>query len=250
VERYPPSQGEIIAAFIKWLNVERKAAYEISRRPDEQERRLPAIDYILTDRGTGDEIAVEVSSIWRTGDAGMEDAYIDKWFEEVRSRVRGRVAGRFYVTMPIAVPRGLKSHAFAEELVAVIQREARTLSERGKHGKNIAAEVAGIQVHVSQGRAEGSDVQYARHSPDLKDFPERVRNCLDAKAPKLLPYRDAGIETWIVVYNTLWTAMANHEVREVFEAEFGPQHAHVLYIGVCEGDPPDDAWIEVIEVIR
>jgi len=79
-----------------WLNVERNAAYAICEQPEACERQKKAIDYVLRDANTGHELAVEVSSIWRSKDAGMEDAYIDKWFEKVRAHGAGRVSGLFY----------------------------------------------------------------------------------------------------------------------------------------------------------
>ena len=103
---------------MRWLNADRGAAYEIVERPDTKERTHPAIDYVLCDRSTDHEVAVEASSIWRSKDAGMEDAYIAKWFERVRSVAAGRVPGVFYITLPIRVPDGANAGQFAESLCA------------------------------------------------------------------------------------------------------------------------------------
>ena len=97
VKRYPPLQDDVLEAFRQWRNTECHANYQISERPDEINRNQPDIDYILNDPKRMLKIAVEVSSVWRSEEAGKEDAYFDKWFERVRARVHGRIAGTFYV---------------------------------------------------------------------------------------------------------------------------------------------------------
>ncbi len=103
MERYPPSQNEVVEAFRRWLNAERRANYAIVAEPDKVNRTRREIDYVLADPDRSPRIAVEVSSVWRCEEAGGEDAYFAKWFERVRARVHGRVAGRFYVFLPVRV---------------------------------------------------------------------------------------------------------------------------------------------------
>ena len=38
--RWPPAADQVIAAFIRWLDAERSASYEIVERPDMRERTL------------------------------------------------------------------------------------------------------------------------------------------------------------------------------------------------------------------
>ena len=47
MERYPPSQREVVGAFMKALNAERKANYAIMDRPDETERNRPEVEGAL-----------------------------------------------------------------------------------------------------------------------------------------------------------------------------------------------------------
>ena len=130
--RWPPAADQIIEAFIRWLNAERGASYEIVQRPDTPERTLPAIDYVLRDPRAG-YAAVEVSSVWRSTDAGMEDAYIDRWFEKVRGVVAGRVPGFFSLVLPIRVPDGADGRQFAEALVETIHRHHAAIAQgKGK----------------------------------------------------------------------------------------------------------------------
>jgi hypothetical protein len=245
--RWPPAADQIIEAFIRWLNAERGASYEIVERPDTLERTLPAIDYVLRDPRAG-YAAVEVSSVWRSTDAGMEDAYIDRWFEKVRGVVAGRVPGFFSLVLPIRVPDGADARQFAEALVETIHRHHAAIAQ-GK-GKQVEFTVAGIRVSIFQLPTKkgmtGSDVNYARPMPDLMDFSSRVRACLDAKAPKLRPYSDAGIETWIVIYNAMGVAMSPVEAERIVIEECGPLHEHVSHIALVTGSPPDDAWVHVV----
>jgi len=46
-----------------------------------------------------------------------------------------------------------------------------------------------------------------------------------------------------VVYNTFWTAMSPHEVREIVLQALSKAHDHIDHVGIASGDPPDDAWV-------
>jgi hypothetical protein len=244
---WPPAPDNVVGAFIRHLNDERSADYAVAERPDTKERTKPDIDYVLRDRKTGHELAVEVSSIWRSSDAGMEDAYIDKWFARVRAYAVGRVPGVFHVTLPISVPHGMDADAFARTLTDLIVREADALASAARSGKRLRFDVGSMSVWISKSPVlTGSDVQYARSVPEMTEFPNRVRACLDDKAPKLQKYAKQGIETWIVVYNTMWPVLSPFDVVDITTKQCGPGHAHVTHIGVIGGGPPDDAWVTVV----
>lgn len=214
-------------------------------RPDEVNRNRRDIDYVLADPNRAQKVAVEVSSLWRSEDAGKEDAYFAKWFERVRWRVERRVAGTFYVTLPVRVPDGLDPEGFGDDLLGVIQRDASRLTAAAKEGKNIALEVHGISAYVYKAKPEGSGLDYARFYPDLSKFHDRVRMILDEKAPKLKRYKDEGLEAWIVVYNTVWPAMSPLDVQRIVGSLLGPDHAHVDHVGICAGNPPDDPSVSI-----
>src|SRR5690242_3705905 len=117
---YPPSQADVKDAFLYWLNAKRDAGYEVESEPDKKERNKPAIDYVLIDKTTPRaQIALEVSTVWRSDDAGKEDAYYGKWFEAVKRNLRGRVHGSFFLmALPLAVPKAWKNDdIFADDLV-------------------------------------------------------------------------------------------------------------------------------------
>ena len=125
MEKYPPSQAEVLDAFIRALNVERRANYVIAGRPDEVERNLAEVDYILRDSARSAEIAAEVSSTWRSDVAGKEDADWLAWAEAVRGLVRGVAPAEFRISTPMTIPRDLKPDDFAQRLVEVLGREHR-----------------------------------------------------------------------------------------------------------------------------
>lgn len=233
-KRYPPSEEDVLEAFRQWLNTERHANYQISERPDKEKsnQNHPDIDFILNDPKSPPRIAVEVSSVWRSKEAGKEDAYFDKWFERVRARVYGRIAGTFYVFLPMDVP-ATNPDEFAVDLVNVIQREGVALTgvKKGKH-----LIVQGVSVKLYKAKLEGNDINYARYSPDVSEFPSRVKIMLNQKAPKLLRYKDEGLETWIVAYNTAWPLFSPVEVQQTVRSLLGADHAHVDHVGICSGD--------------
>jgi hypothetical protein len=246
--RWPPTADQVIEAFVRWLNKSEGASYKIVERPDTTERTLPAIDYVLHDPKTERRCAVEVSSIWRSKDAGMEDAYIAKWFARARKIVAGRVPGTFYITLPIRVPEGGDAERFAEALIETIHANHTAIAREGQQGRMLLFTVAGIETWICllPLKAAGSDIEYSRSMPDMKEFPSRVRVCLDEKAPKLKPYSDAGIETWIVIFNTMGIAMSPFDAERIVEQECGPAHAHVSHITLVVGNPPDDVWVQVV----
>ena len=208
MRQYPPSQDDVLEVFRRWLNEQRLANYTIAERPDKVNRNSRDIDYVLNSSDRPTKIAVEVSSIWRSEDAGEEDAYFANWFERVRVRVRGGVEGTFYIFMPARVSDELKPTAFGDDLLNVIQGETASLETAVKEGKNLALEVQGVRVRLFKAKTDGSDIDYGRFMPDLSKFPDRVKDMLDEKAPKLKGYKGHGMETWIVAYNTLWPIMS------------------------------------------
>ena len=144
---WPPKARDVLEVYRRHYNDTRNANYEVAEEPDTKERTKPDIDYLLRDTKSGKEIAVEVSSVWRSKDAGMEDAYIDQWFQRMRARVAGRVHGQFRLSLPTSVPRGVAPEAFAN-LTAAIAGGSRpdvvlaAIAEREAARKKAAKEIA------------------------------------------------------------------------------------------------------------
>jgi len=248
MERYPPSQGEVVAAFLKDLNRERGTCYEIVGRPDEVERTLPEVDYILRDEAHPPEVAVEASTTWRSEEAGREDAAWSKWTEAVRSHVRGQVKGQFRLSTPMRIPRGFPPEPFAESLVKLLHRETASLARLHREGRWAPFTVCGMRVIVGYAKDEGSDISFARmfSEEDRRELPGHVKRLVAKKSGKLRRHKEAGRETWLVVYNTFWPAMSPVEVRKVVLGALGSEHDHIDHIGIVGGNPPDDAWLDIV----
>lgn len=248
MKKYPPLQEEVIEKFFKWLNAERKTRFVIIDRPDREDRARREIDYVLKDQQTSHEIAVEVSSLWRSKDAGSVDQYWAQWTELVREATKGKVQGQFGVITAIKVPDGMDAPQFAAELVRVIQRRGSELDRLSPRGMGINVQVCRMDVFIAKHKPGGSDVTFGRRLPEraTEDFPKRVGEMFRTRGGKLKRHKQMGRETWLVAYNTFWTAMCDSEVRSAILAGLGPEHSHIDHVAVVEGNPPDDAWVEVI----
>ena len=80
------------------------------------------------------EIAVEVSSVWRSSDAGREDNSWSLFTERVAERLGGEVPGTFHAVTDLRIPSELDAQVFPDELGRQIvgnDHELAALSERG-----------------------------------------------------------------------------------------------------------------------
>ena len=247
MKRYPPAADEVLEAFRRWLNSQRSASYVVVAKPDETNRSTKDIDYLLEDsRISPSTLAVEVSSIWRSEEAGGEDAFFAKWWMRVQARAEGRVNGIFHVGMPVRVPDGLDPNVFADSLLDVIERDKIRLEEFGRQAQGLRVAVQGVTLGLMMFPGPGSSIEYGRFRPNLSSFPERVKAMLSEKAPKLSPYKTQGIETWIVAYNTAWTIMTPTDTERIIASLLTPEYAQVDHVGICICDPPNDAWMIVV----
>lgn len=245
VREYPPGEDEIIAAFLKDLNQKRGAHYAIIAKPDAIERNRPAVDYIIADRERSPEVAIEVSRTWRSEEAGKEDADWWKWVQRVRDLVRGQVPGAFRIATPMTIPTGFPPEPFAADLIVQLCKEqARLAALHLDNNRGAFLVIQGIEVFVTYA-GDGSDLSPSRRlsNDEGRSFPRHFERLLERKSGKLKEQKETGWETWLVVYNTFWTAMSPHEVREIVLQALGKVHDHIDHVGIVSGDPPDDAWV-------
>lgn len=235
----------MIEAFLKLLNEKRRTSYVITQRPDESERRETEIDYVVTDSRYNSEIAVEVSSIWRSSTAGKEDSDWGRFTQRVQELSSGRVPGRFYVYTDMRIPPGLDVQTFSDELIQLIARDDSKLTRLSKQGRGLNLRLSRMDVFVSKSVIKASDVSFARKGEDsmTRDLPNFVREILSKKSPKLRGHKERGRETWLVVYNTIWPLKAPFEWQQIISEQLSPEHNHIDHIGVIAGNPPDDAWL-------
>jgi hypothetical protein len=216
--RYPPPEGDVLGAFMKELHKQRSVEYVVVRRPDEEERNRAEVDYVLRADIRSPEIAVEVSTAWRSEKAGKEDADWTDWTEAVQARVRGRIPAEFRLYTPLRIPLELRADEFAEALVEVIRREHGNLADLYKSGAGAFLRVHDTRVFVSYAKSGGSDLVFGRmlskEEADGPEWREHVRRVVTKKSEKLRQHKDAGRETWLVAYNTFSTPMNPLAVRE------------------------------------
>ena len=239
VREYPPGEDEIIAAFLKDLNQKRGAHYAIIAKPDAVERNRPAVDYIIADPELPPKIAVEVSRTWRSEEAAKEDADWCKWVQRVSDLVRGQVPGAFRIATPMTIPTGFPPEPFAADLIVQLCKEqARLAALHLDNNKGAFLTIQGIEVFVTHA-GDGSDLSASRRlsNDEGRKLPRHFERLLERKSGKLGEQKQAGRQTWLVVYNTFWTAMSPHEVREIVLQALSKAHDHIDHVGIVSGDP-------------
>lgn len=248
MKQYPPSEDEVLEAFRCWLNANRTASYVVASRPDKTERTAPAIDFILQDPTSCHEIAVEVSSLWRSGEAGSEDAYWNNWQGRVCELLAAHVPGLFFVATPLQVPEGVSPETFAAALKSLILRDINEIIRRVPDSQWYECNLCGMDILISQAAVSPHGVSFARRgSPAmLETLPDFLRRVLNKKSPKLKQHKQAGRETWLVVYNTVWPVMSPRDVRVTVAAALGPADVHIDHVGIIAMNPPSDATVNVV----
>jgi hypothetical protein len=247
---YPPLQGEVLEPFLKFLSAQRETSYTVDEQPDVSERQKPEVDYVLRDSRSGSEIAVEVSSVWRSSAAGMEDRNWSQFTERVTGLLDGKLQGTFHVYTELRIPSALQVQPFANELTALITQEDEKLTRLSSSSRGIESSICGMWVFVAKSGRDGSGVSFARkgeRSDFEDDSPSFVRRTLARKSPKLKKHKDLGRETWLLLYHTFWTVMAPSVRQQAIRAELSPDHAHIDHIAIIAGNPPEDAWVEVVQ---
>jgi hypothetical protein len=245
MQSHPPTQDEVLQAFHKWLDETRSVRHIVVEQPDKIARERPEVDYVLAPETGGRQIAVEVSSAWRSARAGKEDRDWDSWTRQVAQSANPRLPGRFVISTDLRISRDLGAVAFADELVAVIAREDSKLTELHRSSRGTTYTICGMRVFVSKRGLGGGDVSFMRgvRDEDLDEFPEFVQRVLSQKSPKLKQHKQQGRETWIVIYNTIWTVRTALDLAAMVRSWLGPDHGHVDQVAFVEGDPPDGAWV-------
>lgn len=166
----------------------------------------------------------------------------------VFGRLQGKVRGEFGVITAIRVPDGMEGLQFAGELVNVIQERDAELDGLSPRGMGIHMQVLGMETSIAKHKPDGSEVSFGRRRPEdaTEDFPRRVTEMLRTRGAKLKQHKQMGRETWLVAYNTFWTAMSQFEVKSAIVAGLGAEHDHIDHVAVIAGNRPDDAWVQVV----
>lgn len=241
--QYPPPAEDVLEAFRRWLSVERGREHRVKDQPDASERNEPEVDYVLEADASVPEVAAEVSSIWYSEQAGEENAYLVRWSEEVRATVKGQIAGEYRVCVQVPIGSGVTPGSFAKGLISLTQRRYTELGELRRHAKGLKEKVVGMDIFLVQAREAGSDVSFGRFEPNLTEFRAQVSRIVSQRGTKFKHHKALGRETWLVVYNTVWVLVDDHEVQAAFEKALRTDYPFIDHVVVVEGSPPDDAWV-------
>lgn len=279
-----PSEDDVIWAFLSWLNKAIHADFCVKYRPDKVKggNKEKEIDYIAEDRITGNQIAIEESSFWKNEQSGKEAADWTYSVDYIKQKLSGRVKGQFDISTPISFSL-LKNDPddFSEKLLTkldllVIELENSKIQINGENwykltnngpepldsqflfaedelpDKRFLVKVDIINLKVNYDNKSGSNVEFIRprqwDDDDRKLFLENMARIVEAKEVKLKPYKNRGLETWLVIYSTLWTTTNVRDIQTILEGISETYFTAVDHLVLVSGNPPDDAIVNELKI--
>jgi hypothetical protein len=128
----------------------------------------------------------------------------------------------------------------------------RRFTENELPSKRFLINVCGIPLKVNYENQPDSMIDFIRprtwENDDRKLFYKEMTRIVRGKAVKLEPYKKRGLETWLVIYSTLWTTTNIREIQIIFNGIAEPSLSAVYRIVLVSGNPPDDAWVDELEI--
>jgi len=282
--RLVPLEDDVIRVFLNWLNKTINADFFIKYRPDKIKggNQKKEIDYIAEDRITGRQIAIEESSFWRHEQAGKEAADWTYSINHIEKNLSGRVKGLFNISTPISffVPKK-DLDDFSDKLLAklellVITLENSKIKIDGENWykltktclkpldshvlfaddelpeKRFMIKVSGISLNVNYENQFDSKIDFIRRrkweDDDRKLFLENMVRIVEAKEIKLKPYRNRGLETWLVIYSTLWTTTNIREIQAFVNGISETYFNGVDHLILVSCNPPNDARVDELKI--
>ncbi len=277
-----PLEDDVLWAFLNWLNSKNNADFCTKYRPDKMKgaNRRKEIDYIAEDRITGKQIAIEESSFWRHEKAGKEAADWTCSIDYIKQSLSGRVKGSFDISTPFLFfvskqDRDNFSNILLTELdlLATSLENSKTVFEdeewynlapkgpKPLDGDYIVTEdelpekkflirVCRIPLKVNYDSKSGSMVDFVRtwEDYDRKLFSKHITRILKKKEVKLEPYRNRGLETWLVIYSTMWTTTNDREIQNILNVIPVSYFTAIDHIVLVGGNPPDNVRINEFKI--
>jgi hypothetical protein len=279
-----PSEDDVIGVFLTWLNDKLDADFYVKVRPDKIKggSRKKDIDCIAEDRNTGRQIAIEESSFWKSEIAGKEAADWTLSINHIKKLLSGRVRGCFNITTPISffilkqylndfsellldkldylVDNLLKCKIEIDGKIWYNLRNSNLQSldselffeEIELPDKRFIFNVQGIYLKVNYENIFKSTIDFLR--PRKWDDTEKtllsqtMNRIIKAKDAKLEPYKNRGLETWIVIYSTMWTTISFKETQAILYKTCKIKLNYADHLVLVSGNPPDNANSRVEEV--
>jgi hypothetical protein len=202
----------LIDRFIEHLAKGKYPGVELDRRPDEENRVAPEIDAMAG------SLAIEHTSV----DSIPAQRRNSEWFMQAVGGLEddiGSLPFRLNVTLKYeAVTTGQNWTAIRRAMKDWIEKESIPLSD----GVHLMTAIPGIPfdftVRKSCSREPG--IFFARVVPDESKLVERVRSQIDRKVEKLLPYKQTGLTTVLLIENEDVALMNEIVMRKAVEEAY------------------------------
>ena len=244
---YPPPEKDVLSAYFSYLKKMGEGEFEVSRRPDVEDRTSRAYDFECTERNSGQRIAIELSSAWRRDEAGREDHEWSTWCAQVNKLLSPTLRGTYHGMTSIAVPRRIQPEA---AVVAI--RKILPDVDREPRGRSIRIEIEGFAIAVSRFATSGATIEFARFGPNdpMPEFRDFLIEIVKSKDEQLAKAKAAGLPTHLVIYNTCWPLFNDGMLKGVANAIPAGLCANVDKFVVIHGNVPDDCWCIPLELPR
>ena len=243
-KQYPliPSEDDCCSAFCRWYANEYGVDLIVKSRPDEMERNARAIDCLLAPRSnaadSSEELALEISSIFRHVSAGREDrALVD--LQEEFDRAFSDLSPSPIIILAQDPHIKLNFRNISGDLNALLGSPA---AERTCGPAQDGFTVLGGARCLIQWRDVEARPTAMRMAPPttLDEVAESCRKVLSQKSGTLAEMKPR--HTWLLVYNTAWTLLGDDPVQDVFRAKRAAVGSPPDHLLLLSGNPPDDAW--------
>lgn len=189
------SDKNLIVEFVNFLREHGHPDLNIDRFPDHEQRKMPDIDALAG------AFAIEHTSI----DTVPQQRQRSAWFMQAAgdleaefNRSERRPGFFFSITLPYeAIDTGQDWNGIKETFRSWISSNLFSLPE----GVQMMQELSGVpfEFRVKKSRVGPKGVFFSRFSPTDTSLPGRIRDLLDRKAKRLMPYKTRGKITVLLV---------------------------------------------------
>jgi len=186
-------EQEVVKAFIEFLKRTKQGNFILhNNRPDRIERELKAPDFLATDDSTNKRIAIEITSLYKSCEAGLEDSI---WMETVGGldlELRGKITGSIWLFIPELTKSmaGLKKRkdrlSIRSKLVQVLPKIANSMPISDRPKRFTEKDIP-FPFEIRKRKADGSWVAISRlsqTSQPIDDVLDYLRKVLPGKNEK------------------------------------------------------------------
>jgi len=181
---------EVVALFVDFLAHKKYPGLEIERIPDEE--ASGEIDAIAG------KFAIEHTSIDTIPHQRRDETWFMESIGSLEQEFKGRLPFRLFLTFPY---KSVRQGQDWQEVKTAVQHWIMTESKKLTEGSHIISSISGIpfEFRASKKCSGRAGLLLSRFSPDIPDFPSRLKKHLARKIKKLTPYKDKGKTTLLLV---------------------------------------------------